>query len=485
MPAQLGFNYIRMVYGQHETRRWYASNVSRGVAIPLDGIKALNARVEEWARDNASPVELAKVLVAFDPLLSAFAKALGPETTTTRYFDYWPVPDAELHAVATRFINETVPHWAELEGVTDTVDRPLYLIRHQFGVQLAQQQLQDWLVQPLPAARGASVFCNDPVDFQIHVQLEQDKEVVARSMDLDSFVNWQMRFMASKAKYLPAAWSFIGRLFGWNSSNGACERTQSVASINLPAFRRGRLGTRTLAGLVAVAESGDGIMPHIATWLTDTLPIRSTPAPTQDQWVMAKSAKRDLMAPVYLEDGADIETPEITDAVEGAARVTSSVLGIQYEDAIRLELACLSCDEDDMRLLYACPRSVAQEFAAQVLSVEGNDHSLRAWIATTLAQRLAAIHREYDGRADKSQLLFDVVQDWTVGGTFILSHPGPVERSLYFTSPMSDDGEVIDPATALRTRLLDVAKLIEAAANCPSQGGDLVHDIADGVHVES
>jgi hypothetical protein len=127
--------------------------------------------------------------------------------------------------------------------------------------------------------------------------------------------------------------------------------------------------------------------------------------------VRVKGAKRDLMAPVYLEDGAEIETPNITVSVEGAGKIASSYLGFSYDDAIRLELACLSCDEEHMRLVYAGPRCVAREFAAQVLSPEGEDHAIRAWIACTLAERLAQMHQDYAACSDKTQLFFEVVQD--------------------------------------------------------------------------
>ena len=50
--------------------------------------------------------------------------------------------------------------------------------------------------------------------------------------------------------------------------------------------------------------------------------------------------------------------------------LASAALGIEQDDAIRFVLACQSCADDDMRLVYSSPRSIAREFAAQVLFVE-------------------------------------------------------------------------------------------------------------------
>jgi hypothetical protein len=134
--------------------------------------------------------------------------------------------------------------------------------------------------------------------FDAHAQLaEEIASMITAPVELERLVAWHLRFMAIKAKYLAAAWSFIGRLSAMNSSNGACERTQSIASINLTAFRRGRLGSGTLSGLVALAESGDRIMPYVGAWLSECLPYRTKPALNQADRAKQKSAKRDLTAP--------------------------------------------------------------------------------------------------------------------------------------------------------------------------------------------
>jgi hypothetical protein len=341
--------------------------------------------------------------------------------------------------------------------------------------------LADWRAHPLPTSRGISSFCNDPVDFAAHERLASEIDAIVAKPDAESMGDWHSRFMAIKAKYLPAAWTFVGRCFGWNSSNGACERTQSVAGINLAPFRRGRLDQRTFSGLVATVESKGSIMPHVATWLADNLPLRSKAVLSVDEWVRVKGAKRDLMAPLYLEDGAEIETPNITESVEGAAKIASSYLGIPYDDAIRLELACLSCDDEHMRLVYASPRCVAREFAAQVLSAEGEDHALRAWIACIVAERLAQMHQEYASCSDKTQPFFEVVQDWTSGGTHRLSDPGPIDRALYFTpnAVSNEAGEETDPLAAASRRLRDAAVLIETAASFPATDNDVMRNLVD------
>ena len=103
--------------------------------------------------------------------------------------------------------------------------------------------------------------------------------------------------------------------------------------------------------------------------------------------------------------------------------VAAAVLGIGTQDAILLELACQSCDDEPMRLVSASPRSVTCESAAQVLSADASNRALRAWIASTLAERMAEIYQQFADQPDKSSMLYDVVQEWTSGGTSVLSNP--------------------------------------------------------------
>jgi hypothetical protein len=164
-PEQIGFNYIPVAFGQHEVRRWFGANNGRGVAVTVDGVDAMAARIRAWVDTNPTSVELAKVPIAFDPVLAALAKAMGPAATTMRLTPAWPITDAELQAAADNFIYSIVPQWAEVEGITEHLDRHVYLDRHACSVSTAQQQLVDWRAPPLPAARGTSNFCNDSADF--------------------------------------------------------------------------------------------------------------------------------------------------------------------------------------------------------------------------------------------------------------------------------------------------------------------------------
>jgi hypothetical protein len=108
-PEQIGFNYIPTAFGQHEVRRWFGANNGWGVAVTVDGIDAMAARIREWVDTNATSVELAKVLIAFDPVLAALTKTMGPAATTMRLTPAWPTTDAELQAAADNFIYSIVP----------------------------------------------------------------------------------------------------------------------------------------------------------------------------------------------------------------------------------------------------------------------------------------------------------------------------------------------------------------------------------------